>query len=347
MANVHHGKAVRDVDDASALSTDQDQFRRNFSIDQSKQIKLVKLVHMRYQHPQLDEITTFLEDFGMTVAKRTDTKVWYKGYGEDPYVYYAQKGEKKFLGGCFEVESVEELEKASRLLPNASPIQDLDDSPGGGKMVTVYDPTGFPVNLIFGQQRHRSELPQPLQFNYEKHKPRIRQFQRFTPGPSPVHKLGHYGLCVRNFDEQFKFYIENFNLVPSDILYVTEGGKRKNVAVFAHVDRGDDYVDHHTFFMSGAEKDHVHHCSFEVHDYDTQNLGHYWLASKGYKPVWGVGRHILGSQLFDYWWDTTGNMIEHYTDGDLVNKHSPVDYCPAGPDSLYVWGPKVPSTFLD
>lgn len=35
-----------------------------------------------------------------------------------------------------------------------------------------------------------------------------------------------------------------------------------------------------------------------------------WLAKKNYKSVWGVGRHVLGSQIFDYWWDPTGFMIE-------------------------------------
>ena len=50
-------------------------------------------------------------DFGMSVAKKTDTQRWYKGYGSDQYVYYAQQGEKKFLGGTFEVESYAELEK--------------------------------------------------------------------------------------------------------------------------------------------------------------------------------------------------------------------------------------------
>lgn len=47
----------------------------------------------------------------MTVVKKTETQRWYRGYGPDQYVYYAQKGPKKFLGGTFEVESREELEK--------------------------------------------------------------------------------------------------------------------------------------------------------------------------------------------------------------------------------------------
>jgi hypothetical protein len=113
---------------------------------------------------------------------------------------------------------------------------------------------------------------------------------------------------VQNFDEQAEWYTKTFNIVPTDFLHVLnpEGG-RQDVAVFAHIDRGQDYVDHHTFFMTSGAKSHVHHCSFEVHDFDTQQLGHEWLAKKGYKSVWGIGRHILGSQIFDYWWDTTGS----------------------------------------
>lgn len=82
-------------------------------------------------------------------------------------------------------------------------------------------------------------------------------------------------------------------------LYVENDGKQIEVSFFGHIDRGSSYVDHHTFFMSSNPRSHVHHCSFEVHDMDTQALGNKWLMSKGYKPAWGVGRHTLGSQIFD------------------------------------------------
>jgi hypothetical protein len=162
----------------------------------------------------------------------------------------------------------------------------------------------------------------------------------------PALQLGHFGLCTTDLPSLITFYTTNFNLVPSDFLYVEKDGQRTNVSLFAHIDLGPTSVDHHSFFISSNATSHVHHCSFEVHDFDTQKLGHQWLAQKGYKSVWGVGRHILGSQIFDYWWDTTGNMIEHYADGDLVNENTPVGYGPAGDESLAVWGPEVPSWFL-
>ncbi|KAH6660541.1 trihydroxytoluene oxygenase [Truncatella angustata] len=341
------GASVADVE---AIGKDRDtieEWRKQNNIDVEKQVRLVKLVHMRYQHPDLDEITTFMRDFGMHVVKSTGDKIWFRGYGPDQYVYYAQKGPKEYLGGTFEVETYKDLEKVAGL-PGAGDIRRLDDSPGGGSIVTVHDPEGFPINFIHGQEPAEvGQLPQKLVVNYETEKPRVREFQRFEVGPAAVHKLGHFGLCVQEFDRQLKWYTQNFNIVPTDFLYVpTETGQRKIVAVFAHIDRGQDYVDHHSFFMSTNATSHVHHCSFEVHDFDTQQLGHQWLATKGYKSVWGVGRHILGSQIFDYWWDTTGNMVEHYADGDLINIDTPIGYGPAGDESLAVWGPEVPKTFL-
>jgi len=358
----NHGASIPDKQAIGDESEPLAAYYSRLGIDNAARVQMVKLAHMRYQHPDLDEITTFLLDFGMHVVKRTDNAVWYRGYGPDQYVYYAQKGEKKFLGGAYEVESEAELLKASKIA-GAGPIEDLSGSgsPGGGRIVTLHDPEGFPVSFVHGiEAAPKHDYPEKVIYNYEgDDKPRVRKFNRFTPGPAAVHKLGHYGLCVKDFPAQLEWYVRNFNFAPTDFLYVPAGEgdgekdedgkpkkKTKDVAVFAHIDRGETPVDHHTFFMSSNATAHVHHCSFEVHDYDTQHLGHQWLAGKEYKSVWGIGRHILGSQLFDYWWDTTGNMIEHYADGDLVNKDTPVGWGAAGDESLAVWGPEVPKWFL-
>jgi len=47
----------------------------------------------------------------MHVVKKTPTERWFAGYGPDQYVYYARQGPKTYLGGAFEVDSKEELEK--------------------------------------------------------------------------------------------------------------------------------------------------------------------------------------------------------------------------------------------
>ena len=61
--------------------------------------------------------------------------------------------------------------------------------------------------------------------------------------------------------------------------------------------------------------------------------------------VLAVIQHVLGSQVFDYWFDTSGFMVEHYADGDLVNHDTPIASVQAGPKALAVWGPPVPAVF--
>jgi len=145
---------------------------------------------MFYQHPDLPSITKFLLDFGMTIVKKTSDEVWFGGYGPDHYVYCARQGPKQFLGGTFEVESYEDLEKASRL-EGASGITTLDRAPGGGEIVTLHDPEGFPINLIWGMESvpDKGEMPKKIIVNYETEKSRVREFQRFQQGPAAVHKV--------------------------------------------------------------------------------------------------------------------------------------------------------------
>lgn len=110
------------------------------------------------------------------------------------------------------------------------------------------------------------------------------------------------------------------------------------MTTFLHLDCGENLVDHHCFFFFEGPVSHVHHSSFEVHDFDRQVLGHEWLREKGYENCWGVGRHVAGSQIFDYWFDPSRFIMEHYSDGDQVNCHKPTVRSRAGPNSLYIWG---------
>lgn len=42
----------------------------------------------------------------------------------------------------------------------------------------------------------------------------------------------------------------------------------------------------------------------------------------------------------------SGNILEHYCDGDIVNERTAFTRAPEAPDSLYVWGPNVPMGFV-
>jgi hypothetical protein len=164
-----------------------------------------------------------------------------------------------------------------------------------------------------------------------------------------IHKLGHYGLISTKWDEDAAFFTQNFNFVPSDVLHAP-GNPNMDVLTFMHLDLGKEYSDHHTVFLARAPPDlpatMMHHTSYEVDDFDTQLLGHEHLLRKGYKLHWGVGRHILGSQIFDYWKDPSGFTIEHYADGDVVNEDTEmIRLEDQGPNTLSVWAPDMPEVF--
>lgn len=55
------GASVPDLEVAGHGKKSLDDWRAQNKVDSAKQIKLVKLAHMRYQHPDLDRITEFLQ----------------------------------------------------------------------------------------------------------------------------------------------------------------------------------------------------------------------------------------------------------------------------------------------
>ncbi|RYP57475.1 hypothetical protein DL769_009459 [Monosporascus sp. CRB-8-3] len=312
-------------------------------------ITLKRIAHAYYKYVDLDKALQFLNDFGFQEEKRVpDGKIYFRGYGTEPWVVCAIKAEKNEFGGVgFVVESEEDLQLASETLPKATKIYELEDAPGKGKCVTFYDPAdGYPFHLVYGQEPSGMldiPLPHgPMNYPTEKNRP-VNKFQRFQKRPAPVHKLGHFGVCTTNFAKVFKFYKTRFNFIPSDVIHDENG---VDISVFWRLDRGKEEVDHHCFFFYQGPQFHVHHSSYETHDFDTQVLGHDWLREKGYKNCWGVGRHVLGSQIFDYWFDPAGFIMEHYVDGDLVDATEPPHRSKSGPGSLHVWGPDVPSDFL-
>jgi hypothetical protein len=113
------------------------------------------------------------------------------------------------------------------------------------------------------------------------------------------------------------------------------------------VDRGPQLVDHHCLLVLQSDSVGVHHCSFEVQDLDHLMASHDYLLARGYELDCGVGRHMLGSQIFDYWRDPFGFRVEHYTDGDVVNdEHQPSVFCGTAEQTTQ-WGARPPREFFE
>ena len=92
-------------------------------------------------------------------------------------------------------------------------------------------------------------------------------------------------------------------------------------------DRGATPTDHHTLFVAQLPSGPgFNHAAFEVRDIEDVLSGHNLLKAKDYTPAWGIGRHYLGSQVFDYWRDPWGHTVEHWTDGDMFTAEDALAY---------------------
>ena len=84
----------------------------------------------------------------------------------------------------------------------------------------------------------------------------------------------------------------------------------------------------------------LNHFSFEVQDIDDVFIGHEYLSGLSkYEHMWGIGRHLLGSQVYDYWADPWGRVHEHWADTDRLNVHNGGNLVPAEEGLRSQWGP--------
>jgi len=83
-------------------------------------------------------------------------------------------------------------------------------------------------------------------------------------------------------------------------------------------------------------------------DIDDVAVGHDYLAQFGtYEHMWGIGRHVLGSQVYDYWADPWGRVHEHWADSDRLNLANGSNLVPAEEALTSQWGEAPPKKFID
>jgi hypothetical protein len=174
---------------------------------------------------------------------------------------------------------------------------------------------------------------------------RAGELLRLRKSPSPVKRIGHGVLCTPDVRATVRWFRDTLGFVCSDDVYVD--GTDDLLGSFNRCDCGDEYVDHHTLFCLKNARAGLNHLSFEVPDVDAVLQDHEYLARLGkYEHMWGVGRHLLGSQVFDYWADPWGRIHERWADTDRLNARSRGNLVPAQEGLRSQWGPAPSPKFI-
>jgi catechol 2,3-dioxygenase-like lactoylglutathione lyase family enzyme len=294
------------------------------------------------ERPDLPLATRFLADFGLHLTEARPEALYFRGAGAGPYCVVVRKGaEPRFTGIGLRVRHRADLVALARET-GSKPIA-LLDAPGGGEGVRLVDPSGFTVEAVAGQ----SDAPplshrEPLVINNGVAQPRINATQRPPMEPPTVLRLGHVVLEVAAFQKTCAWYARHFGLIPSDVQVFSDGSP---AVVFLRLDRGMAPTDHHTLAIAQGVAPAYGHSAYEVVDTDAVAMGGRYLGERGWTHAWGIGRHVLGSQIFDYWADPWGDRHEHYTDGDLVTSEVPMGVHAISREAMAQWGPPMPRSF--
>jgi catechol 2,3-dioxygenase-like lactoylglutathione lyase family enzyme len=279
------------------------------------------LHHVYLKVQDLDRTRPFVEDFGLTKVAEFNGRVFYRSGGTAAYNLVVEASEQSSLGAlAFELDPVVELEQAQAEVGGDIVLL---DGPGGGRALRLLDPEGTQVQLVSGIEKRDPDPVLPLMTtNQGAGKPRQGIWQHKPPlGAPPLLRLGHVGLYIKDWRACDSWYRETLGLIPSDLLYV--GTPDNVIGGFYRIDRGDEWVDHHVIALFAMGKSDLHHLSFEVPNPETQFMGHRWMVQRQHESIWGVGRHPLGSHVFDVWRDPSGYGFETFSDTDLCNATIP------------------------
>ncbi len=308
-------------------------------------IKVRDLAWLEFEKPDLTRAEAFARAFGFTTVLHTADELQLRGTDAgSPCVIIRRGARSRFVGPAFaaqEKADVERLARATgartRALPEAI----------GGVAVDLTDPNGIPVRVVAGT-RELPELPaqQPRIFNFGHELRRSNATQRPPREPARVQRLGHVVLQGTKYIETLNWYLDHIGLIVSDFMYYPGQRDRGPAMSFIRCDRGSTPADHHTLALALGPSNRYVHSAYQACDLDAIAAGGEYLRELGYHRSWGIGRHIQGSQIFDYWRDPDGFLVEHFSDGDMFDDTLEPGWALFTASGLAQWGPPATKDFL-
>ena len=186
----------------------------------------------------------------------------------------------------------------------------------------VAGPAGF--GLAFAVTKAKRETA-PLARTTHDTNERLDGYARAVPD-----HLGHMGVYTPNIEEMAAFY-QRLGFTVSDMI--------KGAGIFV---RAPGSINHHNLLIARRPNPGMQHLSLRVADIDELGVGMTQLMMKGWKRLWGPGRHRPGSDMFVFFQNPAGSVIEYHCDEDFIvdaAKWTPREWDPRG---LSHWGGPPP-----
>jgi hypothetical protein len=308
-------------------------------------IKVADLAWLEFEKPNLTRAEAFAGAFGFHTVLSTPDDLQLRGTDASAACVMVRRSDRsRFVGVAFRAD--EEADVLRLAQATGAQARALPESIGG-IAVDLVDPSGIPVRVVAGMH----DLPElgvqpPHVFNFGRQLLRTNATQRPPRTPAKVQRLGHVVLQTTKYLEALNWYLDNLGMIVSDFLYYPGQRDRGPVMSFIRCDRGSTPADHHTLALALGPANRYVHSAYQVCDLDALAAGGEYLRDRGYFRSWGIGRHIQGSQIFDYWRDPDGFLVEHFADGDMFDNTLEPGWAPFSASGLAQWGPRATKDFL-
>lgn len=293
-------------------------------------------VHSIYQFglvvPDLDEEEKFLTAFGFDVQRR-DELLEIRASASDHVWAVILGGERKRLAfvslGCYE----EDLQKIKAQVAAAGGVF-CDSHPAGPSGGFWFrDPDGNLVQVCAAPKTQPDQKSRMVDMN-------IPANVRGAPARSAAKKVGptrlsHMALFTSDVTRSLAFYTQAVGVRLAD--------RSGDIIAFTYGRHGSDH--HLLAFLIGGGGG-LHHSSWDMPNVEALGLGNTQMRAAGYDKHWGPGRHVLGSNYYNYVKDNFGQWWEYSSHIDYIEKDA--DWTVANfsdEDALYLWGPDLPPNF--
>jgi catechol 2,3-dioxygenase len=119
-------------------------------------------------------------------------------------------------------------------------------------------------------------------------------------------KVAHVVLNSARIDEQSQFFIDLLGFKRSDTTQMM------------------DFIrccaDHHSIAFARANGPTLNHVAYEMENIDGLMRGAGRLKSRGFNIEWGVGRHGPGNNVFSYFVEPNGFVVEYTTEVEQIDE---------------------------
>ena len=240
--------------------------------------------------------------WGLDVVAETEDKVFLAATGDDFHVLELKQSNRSELRKIsFRVGTAEVLASlfAKTIAAGCTVLRDIGpaDGPAGGECFVVRELQGSVLEFVYGDRRKQGRVV-----------------------PNRPQRLAHVNINSAEIEALSDFYRDVLGFRLTD---------RSKLMAFL---RCND--DHHAVVLAEAPVNGLNHVAFLMPDLESVMRGSGRVVDHGYPIGWGVGRHGPGDNVFAYFVDPQGVVIEYTAEVLQVDD----SYRFRGPEE-WVWPP--------